>query len=351
MKVGLLMNYAGGFAEAVEQLAEFEAVGLDRVLLPEAYSFDSVSQLGYVAAKTATVEIASGILNVYSRTPALLAMTAAGLDFVSNGRFVLGIGASGPQVVEGFHGLRYDSPLRRIREVVEICRMVWRREPLEYDGQHFQLPLTRERGGTGRGGKALRMINRPVRQDIPIVLAALGPKSVELAAELCEGWQPTLYLPEAARDVYGASLEAGLGRRPASLRPFEVSVDVKLLISDDPAEIAAGHQQVRDYIALYVGGMGSRGKNFYNDLVCRYGFEAAAAEIEELYQGGRKAEAAAAVPAELLQGVSLAGPRSHVAERVDALRDSGVSGINASPIAATPEQRVKDIATLNELVS
>ncbi|MEU9456138.1 LLM class F420-dependent oxidoreductase [Streptomyces sp. NPDC048277] len=349
MDVGLLMSYSGGFAEAARRLGDFEAAGVDSVVLPEAYTFDSVSQLGYLAARTDRMRIASGILNAYSRTPALLAMTAAGLDFVSDGRFELGLGASGPQVVEGFHGLPYTAPLARVREVVEICRTVWRREPLRHEGRHFQLPLTAERGGSGPAGKPLRLINHPVRPDIPIVLAALGARSVELAAELCEGWQPTLYLPEAAKEVFGPSLEAGRAGRRDGLPPLRIIADVKVLVSEDVAELAAGRQRVREYLALYVGGMGARGRNFYNDLVARYGFEEPAARIEELYRTGRKAEAAAAVPGELLDRVALVGPPGLVAERVAAYRESGVTGLNASPVADTHDRRVADLALLKRL--
>ncbi|MER7691974.1 LLM class F420-dependent oxidoreductase [Streptomyces sp. NPDC097610] len=349
MDVGLLMSYSGGFAEAARRLGDFEAAGVDSVLLPEAYTFDAVSQLGYLAARTERMRIASGILNAYSRTPALLAMTAAGLDFVSDGRFELGLGASGPQVVEGFHGLPYTSPLTRIREVIEICRTVWRREPLRHEGRHFQLPLTAERGGTGRAGRPLRLINHPVRPGIPVVLAALGARSVELAAELCEGWQPTLYLPEAAKEVFGPSLAAGQARRAQWLPPLRIVPDTKVLISEDAAELAAGRERVREYIALYVGGMGARGGNFYHALVARYGFEESAALIEDLYQTGRKAEAAAAVPAGLVDQVALVGPPGLVAERVAAHRESGVTGLNASPIADTHDRRVADMELLKRL--
>ena len=181
----MFLNYAGGFSETVAELADFERAGVDIVFVPEAYSFDAVSQLGYIAAKTERMQIASGILPLYSRTPALLAMTAAGLDFVSGGRFTLGLGASGPQVIEGWHGVPYDAPLGRTRETIEICRAVWRRERLEYNGKHYQIPLP-EGQGTGLG-KALKLINHPVRERIPIILAALGPKNVELAAELADG--------------------------------------------------------------------------------------------------------------------------------------------------------------------
>jgi F420-dependent oxidoreductase-like protein len=193
MRIGMALNYAGGFRETAAELADFEKAGLDIVFVPEAYSYDAVSQLGYLAAVTDRVELASGIMQLYSRTPTLTAMTAAGIDYVSDGRFSLGIGASGPQVIEGWHGVPYDAPVGRSRETIEICRAVWRRERLEYDGKYFQIPLP-EGQGTGLG-KALKLINHPIRERIPIILAALGPKNVELAAELAEGWEPIFYYP------------------------------------------------------------------------------------------------------------------------------------------------------------
>jgi F420-dependent oxidoreductase-like protein len=347
VQIGMPMSYAGGFAETVEELRDFEAAGLDVVLVPEAYSFDAVSQLGFIAAKTSTVKITSSILNIYSRTPSLLAMTAAGLDYVSGGRFVLGIGASGPQVVEGFHGVRFDAPLTRTREVVEICRAVWRREVVEFHGQHHQVPLTLESGGTGLG-KPLKLINRPVRERIPILLAAMGPRSVTLAAEICEGWQPMFYLPEAAGAAFGSALDAGRAKRAPELGPLDIVTTTKLLVSDDPDEIARATQTVREQLALYVGGMGARGKNFYTQLVERYGFEEHAKRIQELYLAGRKAEAAAAVPDELAAGVSLIGPRGYVCERVAAFAASGITTLAAMPLAAAHVQRVRDIAALRE---
>lgn len=199
MRIGVQLGYSGGFKEAVGHLVELERVGIDVVAVAEAYSFDAISQLGYLAAKTSRVELLTGVLPIYTRTPALLAMTAAGLDYVSDGRFALGIGTSGPQVIEGFHGVPFDAPLGRTREVVEICRSVWRRERLDYDGKHYQLPLPADRG-TGLG-KPLKLINHPVRTRIPISIAALGPKNVELTAEIADGWQPVFFYPERAADV------------------------------------------------------------------------------------------------------------------------------------------------------
>ncbi len=206
-----MLNYSGGFTETVNELADFEAAGLQIVFVPEAYSFDAVSQLGFIAARTTTVEIASGIFQLYSRTPALTAMTAAGLDFVSGGRFTMGIGASGPQVIEGWHGVPYDAPVGRTREIIEICRMVWRRDRLEYHGRHYTLPLPPDQG-TGLG-KPLKLINHPLRERIPIVVAALGPKNVALAAELAEGWQPIFFFPEKAGLTWDAALAEGTAKR------------------------------------------------------------------------------------------------------------------------------------------
>ncbi|MFI0961284.1 LLM class F420-dependent oxidoreductase [Streptomyces sp. NPDC021080] len=347
MRIGMPMAYSGGFAETVEELADFEAAGLDVVNVPEAYSFDAVSQLGYVAARTRTMEISSGILNIYSRTPALLAMTAAGLDYISQGRFVLGLGASGPQVIEGFHGVPYKAPLARTREIAEICRMVWRREPVVHEGSQFHLPLDREHGGTGLG-KPLKLINHPLRERIPMVLAALGPKNVTLAAELFEGWEPLFYYPESAEAAFGEAINAGLARRDPALGPLQIVVDTQVAVTEDRDEQEAAMQQVRNHLALYIGGMGARGKNFYNDLACRYGFEEAAETIQDLYLSGRKAEAAAAVPDTLVHGVSLIGAPSWVKERVNAFAATGVTTLNARPLSTTHERRVRDISLLKE---
>src|SRR6266513_3764790 len=220
MRIGMALNYAGGFAETAAELADFEKAGLEIVFVPEAYSFDAVSQLGYLAARTEHVTLASGILQLYTRTPTLTAMTAAGLDYVSGGRFVLGIGASGPQVIEGWHGVPYDAPVGRTREIIEICRSVWRRDRLQYAGRYYTIPLPPDQG-TGLG-KALKLINHPVRERIPIVVAALGPKNVELAAEMAEGWEPIFYFPERAGQVWDAPLAAGRARRDPSLGPLDI---------------------------------------------------------------------------------------------------------------------------------
>jgi F420-dependent oxidoreductase-like protein len=346
MRIGMALNYAGGFTETVAELADYEKAGLDIVFVPEAYSFDAVSQLGYIAAKTDRMTIASGILQLYSRTPTLTAMTAAGLDYVSGGRFVLGIGASGPQVIEGWHGVPYDAPVGRTREVIEICRSVWRRERLEYHGRHYTIPLPPDQG-TGLG-KSLKLINHPVRERIPIVVAALGPKNVELAAELAEGWEPIFYFPERAGPVWGAALAAGTAKRDRSLGPLDVIAQASLAIGPDTSGLLdAG----RPMLALYIGGMGAKGRNFYNDLAVRFGYEAEAAAIQEAYLAGRKDEAAALIPVSLLEGTSLIGPESLVAERVAAMRESGVSTLNVAPLAATHAERVALIERIRDLTA
>ena len=342
MRVGMFLSYAGGFAETVEELADFERAGVDIVFVPEAYSFDAVSQLGYLAAKTERMQIASGIFPLYSRTPALLGMTAAGLDYVSGGRFTLGLGASGPQVIEGWHGVPYDAPIGRAREIIEICRMVWRRDRLAYQGRYYQLPLE---GGTGLG-KPLKLINHPVRERIPIALAAIGPKNVTVAAELAESWMPIFYLPEKAGVVWGDAVAEGRARRDPALGPLDVIAHVRLAIGDD---VAGLREHSRPELALYIGGMGARGRNFYNDLARRFGYEAEAKAIQDAYLDGRKAEAEALVPAELVERISLIGPEGYVAERLAAFRESGVTTLNVTPLAPTHEARVGLIERIRAL--
>jgi F420-dependent oxidoreductase-like protein len=346
MRVGMMLNYSGGFTETVSELSDFEKAGLQIVFVPEAYSFDAVSQLGFIAARTTTVEIASGILPIYSRTPALTAMTAAGLDFVSGGRFTLGLGTSGPQVVEGWHGVPYDAPVGRTRELIEICRMVWRRERLDYHGRHYTLPLPSEQG-TGLG-KPLKLINRPVRDRIPVVVAALGPKNVALAAELAEGWQPIFYFPEKAGLTWGTPLAEGKAKREvATLGELDVIAAAPLAIGDDVTHL---RDVLRPVLALYIGGMGAPDKNFYYDLARRYGFQKEADQIQGAYLSGRKDEAAALVPAELVEKTSLIGPHGYVKERLAAYRETGVTTLNVTALSPTHEQRVKDIETIRSLV-
>ncbi|WP_418005768.1 LLM class F420-dependent oxidoreductase [Mycobacterium sp. PDNC021] len=345
MKIGLGINYAGGFKEVVAEVAELEKAGLDVVFVPEAYSFDAISALGYLAAATERVELASGILQLYTRTPTLTAMTAAGLDYVSDGRYILGLGASGPQVIEGFHGVPYDNPIGRTREVVEICRQVWRRERLQYQGKHYTIPLP-EGQGTGLG-KSLKLINHPVRERIPVLLAALGPKNVELAAEIAEGWQPIFYLPEKAKDVWGDALDAGYAKRDGTLPPMDIYAGPALAIGDN---VEGMREFIKPHIALYIGGMGAKGKNFYHNVATKYGYGAEADRIQELYLAGDKDGAAKVVPDELVRDISLIGSREFVKERVAAFRESGVTVLNVVPMGATTTDRVKLIEELRDLV-
>jgi len=338
----MMLNYAGGFAETVVELGDYERAGLDIVFVPEAYSYDAVSQLGYIAAKTERLQIASGILQLYSRTPALTAMTAAGLDYVSGGRFTLGLGASGPQVIEGWHGVPYDAPIGRAREIIEICRMVWRRDRLVYKGRYYELPLA---GGTGLG-KPLKLINHPVRERIPIALAAIGPKNVALAAELAESWMPIFYLPEKAGQVWGPAVAEGGAQRDPSLGPLDVIASAPLAIGED---VIGLRDLSRPLLALYIGGMGARGRNFYNNLARRFGYEAEAKAIQDAYLDGRKDEAEALVPAELVELTSLIGPESYVRERIAAYREADVTTLNVTPLAPTHEARVRLIEQARSL--
>ncbi|WP_176562074.1 LLM class F420-dependent oxidoreductase [Mycolicibacterium palauense] len=343
MRTGIFLSYAGGFKEAADQVVHMEAAGVDIALVAEAYSYDAISQLGYLAAKTSTIELGTGVVPIYTRTPTLLAMTAAGLDYVSDGRFRLGIGTSGPQVVEGFHGVPFDAPLGRTREVVDICRQVWRRERVEHTGRHYQLPLPAERG-TGLG-KPLKLINHPVRDRIPITIAALGPKNVRLTAEIAEGWQPVFFFPEKADDIWGEELRAGFAKRDPALGELDIMVSASLAIGDDVEERLTW---AKPQLALYLGGMGARGKNFYHNLATRYGFGAAADRIQDLYLSGRKQEAVAAVPDELVRSVSLVGPRGYVKERLAAYAEAGVSTMLVHPLGVDDRE---SLAFVEELLS
>jgi F420-dependent oxidoreductase-like protein len=341
----MLLSYAGGFKEAVKEVQLLEKAGLDMVWVPEAYSFDAPSAMGYLAANTERVTIASGILPIYSRTPSLLAMTAAGIDYLSDGRCMLGLGASGPQVIEGFHGVPYTAPVARIREIIEICRMVWRREPVKHDGRHYQIPLPQNKG-TGLG-KPLKLINHPVRNDIPIAIAALGAKSVAMTAELADAWLPAFYTAEAAQSVWGEALSSGNRLRDPERKPLEVFAGGAVAIGEGLEDL---RNLARPQIALYVGGMGARSKNFYNDIFSRSGYEAEAQTIQELFLSGDKKGAEAAIPDSYLARNSLIGPEGFVRERLQALQESGVNALNVGLLGHTTEERVANCEKLRNLV-
>ncbi|GIJ70992.1 LLM class F420-dependent oxidoreductase [Virgisporangium ochraceum] len=346
MRLGIMLGYSGeGFAAAVDELVEHERSGVEIVAVPEAYSFDAVSQLGFVAARTTRMELTSGIVQLYSRTPTLTAMTAAGLDYVSGGRFSLGLGASGPQVVEGFHGVPYDAPLARTREIVEICRQVWRREPVVHSGRHYRVPLP---PGAGTGlGKPLKLINHPVRPRIPVILAAVGPRSVAMTAEIAEGWWTLFFHPERAASVWAGPLADGTRLRDPALGPLDVLATVPFAVTDDPGSLLDAH---RAMLALYIGGMGARERNFSNELVRRYGYEREAALIQDHFLSGRRAEAMAAVPDDLVRSTALVGPAAYVKDRLAAYAAAGVTTLLVSPLAPTREARLAAVRQLRDLV-
>ncbi len=342
MKLSYTIQYDGNPRATADMVAGLEKAGLDTAWVAEAYGFDSPTLLGYLAARTETIEIGAGILNIYSRTPALLAQTAAGLDNVSGGRAILGLGASGPQVIEGWHGIAYDKPLGRTRETVDIIRRVLRREVLVNDGI-IKLPLP-EGQGTGLG-KPLKILTRPERPAVPIWIAALGQKNVQGTAEYADGWLPILYAPELASKVWGDALAAGTAKRPADLGPLQVAAGGLVAIGED---VKGMLDLARPMFALYIGGMGARGKNFYNTLVTDYGYEAEAAKIQDLYLEGKKDEAAAVVPTDLLEMCNLVGPASYVRERIAAFEESGVTHLNVIP---TDDDPAATVAQLKEWTS
>jgi len=342
MKLSMPLIYAGNPRETADQVAGLEKAGLDTIWVAEPYGFDAPTLMGYLAAKTETVEIGAGILNVFSRTPGALLQTAAGLDNVSGGRAVIGLGASGPQVIEGFHGVPYDKPLGRTREVIELIRMGLRRESLVKDGI-FKIPLPE---GQGLGlGKPLKLLNKPERPVVPLWVAALGDKNVQMTAEVADGWLPFLFHPEKAKGVWGEALARGTAKRSPDLGPLEISAGGMVAIGDD---VKGMLDFMRPMYALYVGGMGARGKNFYNDLACQYGYEKEAKEIQDLYLGGNKRDAEAKVPLEWLEAGNLVGPASYVKERIAAFREAGVTSLQVSPATEDP---AATIAQVKEWVS
>ncbi len=346
MKLSYTLMYDGNPRTAADQIAGLEKAGIDIVWVAEAYGFDSPTLMGYLAARTETVEIGSAILNIYSRTPGTLLSTAAGLDNVSGGRAVLGIGASGPQVIEGWHGVPYSKPLGRTAEIVDLVRRGLKRETLTSDGV-FKLPLSKEDGGVTGLGKPLKMLNHPERDTIPIWIAALGPKSVEQAATIADGWIPHLFHPERSHLVWGDSLAAGAAKRSADLGPLGVTAGGMVAIGEGP-ETKELLDFARPVFALYVGGMGAKGKNFYNDVARSYGYEKEAEEIQDLYLSGKKKEAEALVPTEWLEASNLVGPASYVKERIAAFREAGVTHLTVMPASDNP---AATIAQVKEWVS
>ncbi|HEY6015537.1 MAG TPA: LLM class F420-dependent oxidoreductase [Gaiellaceae bacterium] len=319
MKLGFYMGYAQPGTnplELIELAREAERLGYDSAWAAEAWGTDAVTVLAWLAATTERIKVGSAIMQIPGRTPANAAMTAMTLDLLSSGRFLMGLGTSGPQVVEGWHGQPWGKPLVKTREYVGIVRAVWRREVVEHHGEHYDIPYTGP-GATGLG-KPLKLMARPLRAEIPIYLASIAPQAVRLAAEIADGWIPIFFDPETARQVFGSVFERD---------GFEVAPSVPVVLTDD---VQAGRDALKPYYALYVGGMGAKGRNFYNDLFVRYGFEREAAEIQELYLGGKQREAIAAVPDAFVDRVSLVGPKERIAERLAAFREAGATTILAS---------------------
>jgi F420-dependent oxidoreductase-like protein len=319
MKLGLHIGYAGASMDTTLPLVHLaDRLGYDSVWTAESYGADAVTVLAYLAGQTTQIKLGTGIAQMAARTPASTAMTTMTLDALSGGRVLLGLGVSNPQVVEGWHGMPFASPLGRTREYVEVVRRILRRERLSFEGEHYQIPY-RGTGSTGLG-KPLKSILHPVRDAVPIYLAAIGPKNIALAAEIADGWLPAFYSPER-EDVFDDDLEEG--RRAGGRNPGELTIaaSVNVAVGED---VAACRDRIRPGLALYIGGMGARGENFYNRLAVRYGFEAAAGHIQDLYLEGRKDEAAAAVPDELVDEVALVGPMGRIRERLAAWEESRV---------------------------
>jgi F420-dependent oxidoreductase-like protein len=326
------MGYAPPGTSPLEPIAlaqEAERLGYDSAWAAEAWGTDCVSVLAWLGATTSRIKLGSAIMQIPGRTPALTAMTAATLDLLSGGRFLLGLGTSGPQVVEGWHGERWGKPLGKTREYVEIVRTALRRELLEHHGEHYDIPL---RDGTGLG-KPLKLMARPLRPSIPIYIAAMSPKAVEQACEIGDGWLPIFWSPERASEVFASAI--------ARARPgFDIAPAAPTILIDD---VEAGRDFLKPYYALYVGGMGARGKNFYNDLMRRYGYETEAKTIQDLYLNGNKRDAAAAVPDAFVDEVALVGPKERLVERLEAWRESGATTLLVST------QQVEALRALAEI--
>jgi F420-dependent oxidoreductase-like protein len=344
MKLGLNVAYWGlgmGPQDQLEVVQEAERLGFDSVWAAEAYGSDAATVLAWLAAGTSKIKLGSAIFQMPGRSPAMTAMTAATIDELSGGRMVLGIGSSGPQVAEGWHGQRFAHQLQRTREYVAVVRKALARERLEFKGQTLELPLP------DGPGKALKLMIAPVQERIPIYLAAIGPKNTALAGEIADGWIPTFFSPEHVAD-FRALLQEGATRSGRSLEGFDIAPTVQAYVSDD-REMA--RNLMRPVLALYIGGMGSRKQNFYNSLVQRYGFESAAREIQDLYLEGKKAEAGDALPDELIDTVTLCGPRDVVRDRIAAFRDAGVGTLMITPMAFTREERVEQLRAVAELAA
>ena len=342
MKLGVHIGYWGlglSSQDQVEVVREAERLGYDSVWTAEAYGSDAATILGWLAGQTSTIKLGSAIFQMPGRSAAMTAMTAATIDQLSGGRMLLGLGSSGPQVSEGWHGVRFARQLQRTREYVAVVRTALARERVDFHGETLQLPLP------DGPGKALKLTIGPVQAQIPIYLAAIGPRNTALAGEVADGWIPTLFSPEHVSE-FRPLLEEGATRAGRSLEGFAIAPTVQVYVCDDAAR---ARDLMRPFLALYVGGMGSRERNFYNALVCRYGFEDAAQRVQDLYLEGKREEAAAALPDELIDLVSLCGPPERVRERIAVFRDAGVDTLGVTPVAFTKEERLEQLRLVAEL--
>src|SRR5712671_5573483 len=344
MKLGAYLGYWGvgmGGQDLLSTVQQAEQLGYDSVWTAEAYGSDAATVLAYVAAGTERIRLGSAIFQMPARSPAMTAMTAASIDQLSGGRMLLGIGPSGPQVAEGWHGQRFARQLQRTREYVAVLRMALARERVEFHGETLKLPLP------NGPGKALKLTISPVQERIPIYIAAIGPKNTALAGEIADGWIPTLFSPEHVSELRPL-LQEGADRSGKSLDDFDIAPTVNLCIDDD---LEAARNTMRPFIALYVGGMGSREQNFYNQVVQRYGYEKEAKEIQDLYLEGKREEAMAAIPDAMIDTVSLCGPPDVVRERLAVYRDAGVGTLGVTPTAFTADERLEQLRLVAELAA
>jgi F420-dependent oxidoreductase-like protein len=342
MKLGLHAGYWGLGVSGQDQLQmakTAEELGYESVWAAEAYGSDTATVLAWLASNTERIKIGSGIFQIPARTPTMTAMTAATLDNISNGRMLLGIGVSGPQVSEGWHGVPFKKPLKRTREYVEILRKALGRERVTYEGEFYTLPLP------GGPGKPLKLIIEPVQEHMPIYIAAIGPKNTALTAEIADGWLPTIFSPEHI-DTFKPSLEEGAARAGKDLKNFDIAPMVSAAIDDDRDR---ARDLMRPFLALYIGGMGSRDKNFYTQLVTRYGWGDDAKKIQDLYLDKKHEQAMAAIPAELIDSVALCGPKDVVKDRLEAYRAAGVGTLMVSPVAESVEERLRMMRELAEV--
>lgn len=343
MRLGIMLGYAAGKIDLpMELVKEADQLGVYAVWAAEAYGSDVISPLAWIGAQTENIKLGTAIMQMPGRTPANAAMTAMTMNQLSGGRFLMGLGLSGPQVVEGWHGVSYARPLTRTREYVDILRTIFRRqERLTYDGKVYQIPYMGD-DATGLGKPLKSTLN--AQPDIPIYLAAIGPKNVELTAEIADGWLPIFFSPEKYDEVYRSQVETGFANAGGGkgYAQFDIAPTVSVAVTDN---LEVGYNMMRPMLALYIGGMGAKGKNFYTDLAGRYGYEAEAAEIQDLYLSGRQGEAMMKVPAALIDEIALVGPKERIRERLSRYRNSPVTTMNITVFD------VDSLRTMVELVN